>query len=621
VSETDLTKLSGPELAAIIRGAWVVNEGTPPLSEAMRRLEEDERVWQRNLERERDLLRAELADTKKDLEWQRESCERLRLRGIEEDDSYDPYQRLCDILDEECGLQPAKLPVGTMLSMIENALFEWRKRFGCLDAERNELTARLENVRASLGGAEKDVSELSAELAESKRLLGTMVTSDLEGVRDSERLKHWRKWAESFPCALETNGTDGAVMNAIAVKLHDAETRAESAENRLENAQHGHWSSEIAIQDVVKERDHWKSKALGTQAQIDRDDRIAQGMSTAELVAELDRMREKRDELQGQLLQCRARCEAQRKELASLNVERKATLTKLEDAQKRVAELEEGQRSARQLEFCANGSIAGIDERGCYQVASDGVRHEADPRYVLSVAAELIYSKLEANDAALARIAELEHPETGEHVKGYRDGLQTMARQVEAATKRIAELEEQLSIAQGSMTSMQHNAERRLERVKKLEAQLRDTVSSGDSGKDSKPGPVFALSPSEQSVVDFVRGSFGEHDPQHTRVDVLQLLAIVDRATSHSKPAPAERKPHDARELAEWLEQLAKPYDRLSSLPGRPSADGDRLRSAAHHLRELLDERKAIEALADEMEAYPVPHWAAKLREVLNGKR
>jgi uncharacterized coiled-coil DUF342 family protein len=543
----DLTKLSGPELAAIIRGAWVVNECTPPLTEALRRLGEDDRVWQRNIERERDLLRAELADTKKEMEWQRESCERLRLRGIEDDDSYDPYQRLCDIVDEECGLQPAKLPVGTMLSMIESALFEWRKRFGCLDAERNELNARIENVRASLGGAEKEVNELSAELAESKRLLGTMAKADIEGARDSERLKHWRKWAEGVRC--DVVGTDDEAMDAIGdrcatlnrievilgVEGSDEEgagyealrkvvserdtMRAEASSNRrvlLEDVNKAHrendelrrrLEAEISkpipavkieagdayVADLLRDLDHWKSKALGTQAQIDRDDSIAQGMSTAELVAEVKRMREKRDELQGQLLQCRARCEAQRKELHTLNVERKATLTKLEDAQRRVAELE--------------------------------------------------------------------HPETGEHVKGYRDGLQMMARQVEASQKRIAELEEQLSLA-------------------------------------------LVINP-----------------PTFGVVCTADSEAVPERDT---REEPAERKPHDGRTYGPrgaTLEEMEAGACTLHT------------KDALAHLRELLDERKAIEAMPDRWLSWHLgtlvgveyvaasKRCAQELREVLNGKR
>jgi len=85
-----------------------------------------------NVERKATLT--ELENTQLELSGANERMERLRLRGIEEDDSYDPYKRLCDIVDEEYGLQPAKLPTGTILSMIENALSEWRKRCGELEA-------------------------------------------------------------------------------------------------------------------------------------------------------------------------------------------------------------------------------------------------------------------------------------------------------------------------------------------------------------------------------------------------------------------------------------------------------------------------------------------------------
>jgi hypothetical protein len=165
----DLTKLTGPELADAL-GEHARCMGDPARADALyaacveaaRRLREDTRVWQRALERERDGLRAtcnnqrkelhmlnveraktltKLEDAQRELSDANERMDRLRLRGIEEDDSYDPYKRLCDIVDEECGLQPAKLPTGTMLSMIENALFEWRKRCIELEADSDSLLA------------------------------------------------------------------------------------------------------------------------------------------------------------------------------------------------------------------------------------------------------------------------------------------------------------------------------------------------------------------------------------------------------------------------------------------------------------------------------------------------
>ena len=317
----DLTKLSGPELADYVNGGTRAEsiEWFAVLAEAARRLREDTRVWQRRLEQERDGLRA--------------------------------------------------------------------------------------------------------ELAESKRLLGTMAKADLEGVRDSERLKHWRKWAESFWCVLDTDGSDGAMMNAVAVMLHDAETRAESAENRLESDASKPIpvikieAGDAYVADLMRERDHWKSKAIGTQAQIDRDDRIAQGRSTAELVAELDALtvevtgsdctdahewlemlaqgNESRGEPHGfaQVIKNELQfasmemsnlkadrdewltqhenllamyrtseqtCHNQRKELHSLNVERAKTLTKLEDAQARIAELDAQLRDAQAISPWAQREIDGI---------------------------------------------------------------------------------------------------------------------------------------------------------------------------------------------------------------------------------------------------------------------
>jgi hypothetical protein len=85
-------------------------------------------------------------------------------------------------------------------------------------------------------------------------------------------------------------------------------------------------------------------------------------------------------------------------------------------------------------------------------------------------------------------------------------------------------------------------------------------------------------------------------------------------ALADSKPEPAERKPHDGRVYGPRGATLDEMEAGACTL---------HTKDALAHLREVLDERKAIEALADEWE-HRMPGWgeaSTRLRGVLNGKR
>lgn len=104
-------------------------------------------------------------------------------------------------------------------------------------------------------------------------------------------------------------------------------------------------------------------------------------------------------------------------------------------AQQRIAELEDGQRAdsgAECREFRYADRVAGIDKHGCYQVASDGTRCDADPVCVLKVAESQVR-------VLTARIAELERNRDEGMTM-----LQVRGEHLAAAEARIAELERHL---------------------------------------------------------------------------------------------------------------------------------------------------------------------------------
>lgn len=80
---------------------------------------------------------------------------------------------------------------------------------------------------------------------------------------------------------------------------------------------------------------------------------------------------------------------------------------------KRITELESGQRAdsgAECREFCYGSSRAGIDKFGCYQIADDGTRHDAEAAYVIKVAdsqRRVDHARIAELEATMARVREL----------------------------------------------------------------------------------------------------------------------------------------------------------------------------------------------------------------------
>jgi hypothetical protein len=139
---------------------------------------------------------------------------------------------------------------------------------------------------------------------------------------------------------------------------------------------------------------------------------------------------------------------------------------------------------------------------------------------------------------------------------------------------REDELEERLELAEGSLRSAINNAQSRLQQCKRLEAQRRDLGQA-----TSQP---LRCPPTTPPVVAY--------------------------ASAAQAPDSAERKPHEGRVYGankEPLGELLMRYDTATS------------RDVQTHLRELLDERKAIEAIV----VVESCHVACRVREVLNGKR
>lgn len=140
----DLTKLSGPELAERMDDAYVAEEDLPAIVEAARRLREDTREWQRNLERERDGLR-----------------ERAEFAERELSDAFG----LPATIGPRAG--EAKRVVDGLRASCDNQ----RKELHSLNVERKATLTKLEE-------AQRRVAELEAELREAQNAGADEWTAD-----------------------------------------------------------------------------------------------------------------------------------------------------------------------------------------------------------------------------------------------------------------------------------------------------------------------------------------------------------------------------------------------------------------------------------------------------------
>jgi chromosome segregation ATPase len=126
----DLTKLSGPELAERIMGIATHDD----VVEASRRLREDTREWQRNLERERDGLRAELAQCKATMAGMHAA------RG--------ELQRECDQLQATVSRQHAELrELDDQRELLKITCGNQRKELHSLNVERAKTLTKLEEAQ------------------------------------------------------------------------------------------------------------------------------------------------------------------------------------------------------------------------------------------------------------------------------------------------------------------------------------------------------------------------------------------------------------------------------------------------------------------------------------------
>lgn len=125
-------------------------------------------------------------------------------------------------------------------------------------------------------------------------------------------------------------------------------------------------------------------------------------------------------------------------------------------AQQRIAELEDGQRAdsgAECREFRYADRVAGIDKHGCYQVASDGTRCDADPVCVLKVAESQVR-------VLTARIAELERNRDegmtmlqvrGEHLAAAEATIAELTRDRDLALQQVMDVERERDTAEATI--------------------------------------------------------------------------------------------------------------------------------------------------------------------------
>lgn len=144
----DLTKLSGPELADVMdlfSHVPIVQADKHMIREAARRLREDDRVWQRNLERERDGLRERL---------EAEMRKPIPVMKLEAGDAY-----VAELLRERETLRSRVTGLECTCDQLRASCTNQRKELHALNVERKATLTKLED-------AQRRIAELEAQLRE-----------------------------------------------------------------------------------------------------------------------------------------------------------------------------------------------------------------------------------------------------------------------------------------------------------------------------------------------------------------------------------------------------------------------------------------------------------------------
>jgi len=464
--------------------------------------------------------------------------------------------------------------------------------------ELDQRDERIEALSAQVRAADKRA------IAAERALVARTVAAVGGRVSELEReLERWREWKDGIGCvpvaadddtAMAAIGDRCATLRRIEVILGVEDSDEEGAGYE-------------ALRKVVSERGHWKSKAIGTQAQIDRDDRIAQGMSTAELVAELKRMRETRIVAVNALNETKAKCANQRKELHTLNVERKATLTKLEEAQLELSVANERMERLR---------LRGIEEDDSYDPYKrlcDIVDEECGlqpAKLPTGTMLSMIENALFEWRKRCGELAEERKPHEGQETARVKALVDTLR-------NRIAELE-------NGQRSTEHHQFSGDTSVAGIDAHGCYHVAIDSTHHDAYPSYVLSVAAAAIAELE-ARLRAAQTLPRksyHVALDLTPDCAPIAEspfpaavAVAHAWGAgkgttplsePAERKPHEGRVYAAGC---GPDYDgeTLDDIISNPSDWSHVTYELALHLRELLGERKGIEARA--------------IMEVLNGKR
>lgn len=142
--DADLTKLSGPELVA--RGTMVDSLGNPCgwdlkcVEELARRACEDTREWQRNIERERDGLRAALQDARGTIAMRDEAIAKLEVMANNQRKELHALNKQVRAMGNEiCDLRGVAPTKGTQA--VQPTYAELRERIAELEAERAKALA------------------------------------------------------------------------------------------------------------------------------------------------------------------------------------------------------------------------------------------------------------------------------------------------------------------------------------------------------------------------------------------------------------------------------------------------------------------------------------------------
>lgn len=477
------------------------------------------------------------------------------------------------------------------------------RRKGALRAELNDACHELYDVRRALLGRIETIGALEARLAELENVEAKNL--DLSVGLDSVR-EQLAMALEAGVRAEETAESATAELASAKADLAASEELGEALSAQLNELRRE--ASELRLSLAARSEEHQRSLAQMDELEAIISDR---GAEVNDLSAELRQQRDLGRQLKEALAQTQGELEALGEEAARLDREVKARTSFAEEQERRVEALEEA-LAARYREL--NEVRIEAEDRGrevrhfasrATQLEDEMARRSAvfveSDRRIISVESEL--------EVANARIAEFaaQLDETGRLLADVRTELESVARdkeeklrELERATRRVAELEETTRLREVQMVELERSIADARAEAGSLQAKaerLAEQVADTETRNEAALGALAELEAAARQR-DEERAA-AERELAEAASQIASLMERVDGLQAELEEACEERR-RSEETAADLRESLRAGDERILELSATIEGKESEANALADEVATLESEVQAKSAAETE---------------------